>query len=98
MCIVIGICSGWVIGGSGNSLRKVKFGFSEKATKFEKVFIVLLARASCSVCKNSVLVKMSTEMFQNESGQVVLYKLLLGAAKLADAKNKFHNLVLKKFH
>jgi hypothetical protein len=24
MCIVIGICSGWVIGGSGNSLRKCK--------------------------------------------------------------------------
>ena len=28
---------------------KVKFGFSEKATKFEKIFIVLLTRPSCSV-------------------------------------------------
>ena len=27
----------------------VKFGFSEKATKFEKIFVVLLTRASCSV-------------------------------------------------
>ena len=28
----------------------LKFGFSEKATKFEKIFIVLLTRVSCSVC------------------------------------------------
>ena len=27
----------------------VRFGFSEKATKFEKIFVILLARASCSV-------------------------------------------------
>ena len=27
----------------------LKFGFSEKATKFEKIFVVLLTRASCSV-------------------------------------------------
>ena len=27
----------------------LKFGFSEKATKFEKFFVVLLTRASCSV-------------------------------------------------
>ena len=32
------------------SLQKLlKFGFSEKATKFEKIFIVLLTRVSCSV-------------------------------------------------
>ena len=29
--------------------KYVKFGFSEKATKFEKVFVLLLTRASCSV-------------------------------------------------
>ena len=29
--------------------QKLKFGFSEKATKFEKIFIVLLTRALCSV-------------------------------------------------
>ena len=28
---------------------QLKFGFSEKATKFEKIFVVLLLRASCSV-------------------------------------------------
>ena len=27
----------------------IKFGFSEKATKFEKIFVVLLTRLSCSV-------------------------------------------------
>ena len=27
----------------------LKFRFSEKATKFEKIFVVLLTRASCSV-------------------------------------------------
>ena len=27
----------------------LKFGFSEKATKFEKIFVVLLTRAECSV-------------------------------------------------
>ena len=43
----------------------IKFGFSEKATKFEKIFVVLLTRASCSVRK----------IFQNKCGQVVLYKL-----------------------
>ena len=32
-----------------NQTIQVKFGFSEKATKFEKIFIVLLTRASCSV-------------------------------------------------
>ena len=29
--------------------KLLKFGFSEKATKFEKIFVVLLTRASCSV-------------------------------------------------
>ena len=29
--------------------RILKFGFSEKATKFEKIFVVVLTRASCSV-------------------------------------------------
>ena len=32
-----------------NFLVFVKFGFSEKARKFEKMFVVLLTRASCSV-------------------------------------------------
>ena len=35
----------------------VKFGFSEKATKFEKIFVVLLTRASCSVSATAYLSK-----------------------------------------
>ena len=35
----------------------VKFGFSEKATKFEKIFVVLLTRPSCSVCATAYLSK-----------------------------------------
>ena len=27
----------------------LKFGFSEKATKFEKIFVLVLTRVSCSV-------------------------------------------------
>ena len=36
---------------------KIKSGFSEKATKFEKNFVVLLTRASCSVHVTSYLSK-----------------------------------------
>ena len=35
----------------------VKLGFSEKATKFEKMFVVLLTRASCSVRATAYLSK-----------------------------------------
>jgi hypothetical protein len=35
----------------------LKFGFSEKATKFEKIFVVLLTRASCSVRATAYLSK-----------------------------------------
>ena len=56
----------------------LKFRFSEKATKFEKIFVVLLTRASCSVRATAyILVKKSTKIFQNKCGQVVLYKLYL---------------------
>ena len=40
-----------------SGLRKIKFGFSEKATKFEKIFVVLLTRASCSVHATAYLSK-----------------------------------------
>ena len=33
----------------------LKFGFSEKATKFEKILVVLLTRASCSLCATAYL-------------------------------------------
>ena len=36
---------------------KVKFGFSEKATKFDKIFVILLTRASCFVCATAYLSK-----------------------------------------
>ena len=51
------------------------FGFSEKATKFEKIFFVLLTRASCSVRATAYLSKSRQRFFQNKCGQVVLYKL-----------------------
>ena len=48
--------------------------FSEDATKFEKIFGVLLT--SVMFCAhNSVLVKKSTKSFQNKHGQAILYKL-----------------------
>ena len=60
-------------------VNTVKFGFSEKATKFEKIFVVLLTRALCSVhATASVLVKKSTKIFFLKCGQVVFYKLYKG--------------------
>ena len=55
-------------------VSRIKFGFSEKATKFEKIFVVLLTRASCSVCATVNLSK-SQKDFSKKCGQVVLYKL-----------------------
>ena len=43
MCIVIGICSGWVIGGSGNSLRKVK---CQKKICFENLVLKPISSSS----------------------------------------------------
>ena len=37
--------------------KYLKFGFSEKATKFERIFVVLLTRASCSVRATEYLSK-----------------------------------------
>ena len=50
--------------------KQVKFGFSEKATKFEKIFVVLLTRASSSVCATVYLSK-SRRRFFLKCGQVV---------------------------
>ena len=70
------MCGYWVP--TFSSFDQLKFGFSEKATNFEKIFVVLLTRALCSVhtrgAHNSVLVKKSKKIFQNKCGQVVLYK------------------------
>ena len=47
--------------GKPMSLKKIdsmiKFGFSEKATKFEKIFVVLFTIASCSVRSTAYLSK-----------------------------------------
>ena len=42
----------------------LKFGFSEKATKFEKIFVVLLTRASCSVRATAYLSKSRRRFFK----------------------------------
>ena len=47
-----------------NCIQIVKFGFSEKATKFEKIFIVLLTRASCSVRATAYLSKSRRRFFK----------------------------------
>ena len=53
----------------------IKFGFSEKATKFEKNLLRTFDKSVVFCAHNSVLVKKSTKIFQNKCGQVVLYKL-----------------------
>ena len=51
----------------------IKFGFSEKATKFEKIFVVLLTDKSVVFCaRNSVLVK---KIFKKKCGQVMIQTL-----------------------
>ena len=39
----------------------IKFGFTEKATKFDKIFVVLLTRALCSVRATGYSYKKSTK-------------------------------------
>ena len=53
----------------------IKFGFSEKATKFEKILRRTFDKSVVFCARNSVLVKKLTKIFQNKCGQVVLYKL-----------------------
>ena len=53
----------------------LKFGFSEKATKFEKNLRRTFDKSFVFCACNSVLVKKSTKIFQNKCGQAVLYKL-----------------------
>ena len=45
-------------------LFSVKFGFSEKATKFEKIFVLLMAKASCSVRVTAYLSKIRRKFFK----------------------------------
>ena len=57
------------------SPSKLKFRFSEKATKFEKNLCHPFDKRVVFCAGNSVLVKKLTKIFQNKCGQVVLYKL-----------------------
>ena len=43
---------------------QVKFEFSEKATKFEKIFVILLTRALCSVHATAYLSKSRRRFFK----------------------------------
>ena len=46
-----------------DQIFQVKLGFSKKATKFEKIFVVLLTRASCSVRATAYLSKSRRRFF-----------------------------------
>ena len=64
---------------SGTYLFKyveLKFGFSEKATKFEKIFVVLLTRASCSVRATAYLSK-SRKVDEDFSKQMWSSRIIL---------------------
>ena len=60
----------------------LKFGFSEKATKFEEDLCRTFDKSVVFCARNSVLVKKSTKIFQNKCGQVILYKLYHHCFKL----------------
>ena len=42
----------------------VKFGYPEKATKFEKIFVILMTRASCSLRATAYLSKSRRRFFK----------------------------------
>ena len=47
-----------------SEIQLVKLGFSEKATNFEKIFVVLLTRASCSMLATAYLSKSRQRFFK----------------------------------
>ena len=53
----------------------LKFGFSEKATKFEENLRNTFDKGVMFCARNIILVKKSTKIFKNKCVQVVLYKL-----------------------
>ena len=62
----------------------MKFGFSEKATKFEKNLSCTFDKSVVFCARNNVLVKKSTKIFQNKCGPAVLYKLYKAPSKILD--------------
>ena len=67
----------------------LKFGFSEKATKFEKNLCRTFDKSVVFCARNSALVKKLTKIFQNKCGQVVLYKLYILICFLERYHNRF---------
>ena len=53
----------------------VKFGFSERATKFEKNLHRIFDKSVMFFARSSLLIKNSTKIFENKCGQVVSCKL-----------------------
>ena len=51
----------------------VKFGFSEKATKFEKNLCRTFDKSVVFCARNSLIIKKSTKIFKNKYGQVLKY-------------------------
>ena len=69
----------------------LKFGFSGKATKFEKNLRRTFDKSVVFCAGNSVLVKKSMKIFKNKCGQVVLYKLYQRIGKIG--QNLVHVVV-----
>jgi hypothetical protein len=61
----------------------VKFGFSEKATKFEKIFVVLLTRAWCSVRQQCTCQKVDDEFKKKTWTSHIIQTLMKISQKLA---------------
>ena len=53
----------------------VKFGFSEKATKFEKIFVALLTRALCSVRGIAYLSKVDEDFYKQMCSSCIIQTL-----------------------
>ena len=71
------------------NVASLKFGFSEKATKFEKNLCCTFDKSVVFCARNSALVKKLTKIFQNKCGQVVLYKLYILICFLERYHNRF---------
>ena len=80
-------------------LSNLKFGFSAKATKFEKVFVVLLTRASCSVRAAAYLSKSRQRFFKTNvvNSMTTLLTHTVAHSTKPSFRSKTNNQPLKKF-
>ena len=65
----------YIFWGQSHLCLLLKFGFSEKATKFEKNLHRTFDKSVVFCACNSLLVKKLTKNFQNKCGQVLIHKL-----------------------